>query len=110
MSLTAITLLAVILKETSSNFRCKSQDSDESGTTVGDTVSVICPSSHPIMVSCGSRMVYSADDGDGSWMSNNGTVCTAQNGDRGVYAVARYDCNLIFVTKHLNTEIFSSTL
>ena len=90
MSLASVSLLVIILKQSSSNFKCKSQHSDLSGTNIGDTVSVICPPSHPIMVSCGSQALYSSDDGDGAWMSNNGTVCTARNGDRGVDAVARY--------------------
>ena len=45
------------------------------------------------MVSCGFRAnAFNYDEVDGARMSNDGTTCTAQNGDggTGVYAEARY--------------------
>lgn len=94
MSLPSVTLLiALLLKETSSNFACKSVDGPLSPGTDDGNSAVSCPTSHPVMVSCGHRMRYSSSNSDGSWMSDDGTVCNAQNGENdngGVYAVARY--------------------
>ena len=93
MSLLSTILYIAFLKQTSSNFACKSVKGPVSPGTDDGSSTVSCPTSHPVMVSCGHQMTYSSSNSDGSWMSNDGTVCNAQNGESdggGVKAVARY--------------------